>query len=508
MDGKSVKSSPLEKFLHGVEILGNKIPNPILMFIWLAAAIVVLSGICSYFGVSEINPVTHKTVKVVNLFSTQGLVRMLTNFVSNFTGIPALGLTLTCMLGVGVAENAGFFTAALRGLANSKGSDLKVIAIFVFVCVMADCTGGAGFVVMPPLGALIWASMGRNPMAGMLAAYASVSGAFASNLMITSMDVINFGFTEAAARLLIPNITLSPSMNWYFSAVSVVFLTIFSTIITIKIVEPRLGAYTGDYKEVMTEQGENEQKGLRAATIAFIAYVLIVAFLCVTGILADKNGSLLASKAPLMKSMTVLIALMFAIPGLAFGYASGTFKNFNDVAAAMTKAMAGMANYIAMFYFIAQFLKYFSWSNLGLIIAIKGANALKASGLPVAVILVLFVCMSMMLNLLIGSASTKWSLFSSIFVPMFMLMGYSPALVQMAYRIGDAVTNPICPTFAYFGMLLALAQRYDKKAGFGTLMSNMMPYVLGFFVFMVAELLVWFFLDLPLGPGAGVHFQI
>ena len=508
MEEKSIKYSPLEKFLHFVEVLGNKIPNPLLMFIWLSAAIVLLSGICSFFGVSEINPVTNKSVQVVNLFSKQGLVRMLTEFVNNFTGIPALGLTLTCMLGVGIAENAGFFHAALRGLANSKGSDLKVIAIFVFACVMADCTGGAGFVVMPPLGALIWASMGRNPMVGMLAAYASVSGAFASNLMITSMDVINFGFTEAAARLLLPDISLSPSMNWYFSAVSVIFLTLFSTLITVKIVEPRLGTYKGDYKESMTAQGDQEQKGLKAALISFVIFVAVVGFLCVTGVLADKNGSLLASKAPLMKSMTVLIALMFAIPGLAFGYTAGTFKDFNDVANAMTKAMAGMANYIAMFYFIAQFLKFFSWSNLGLIIAIKGANALKFSGLPVSMILVLFVCMSMLLNLLIGSASTKWSLFSSIFVPMFMLMGYSPALVQMAYRIGDAVTNPICPTFAYFGMLLALAQRYDKKAGFGTLMSNMMPYVLGFFFFMVAELLIWFFLDLPLGPGAGVHFSI
>lgn len=298
MEEKSIKYSPLEKFLHFVEVLGNKIPNPILMFIWLAAAIVLLSGICSFFGVSEINPVTNKSVQVVNLFSKQGLVRMLTEFVNNFTGIPALGLTLTCMLGVGIAENAGFFHAALRGLANSKGSDLKVIAIFVFACVMADCTGGAGFVVMPPLGALIWASMGRNPMVGMLAAYASVSGAFASNLMITSMDVINFGFTEAAARLLLPDISLSPSMNWYFSAVSVIFLTLFSTLITVKIVEPRLGTYKGDYKESMTAQGDQEQKGLKAALISFVIFVAVVGFLCVTGVLADKNGSLLASKAP------------------------------------------------------------------------------------------------------------------------------------------------------------------------------------------------------------------
>ena len=199
--GEKKKVSVLERFLHRVEVMGNKIPNPMLLFIYLCIAVIAISAVCSIFHVSAVNPVTGELVEVVNLFSKDGFVRMLTTFVTNFTGTSALGLTLTCMLGVGVAEASGLFHVALRGLAKAKGSDLKVIAIFCFVCVMADCTGGAGFVVMPPLGALIWAAMGRNPMAGMLAAYASVSGAFASNLMITSMDVVNMGYTEAAAKL-------------------------------------------------------------------------------------------------------------------------------------------------------------------------------------------------------------------------------------------------------------------------------------------------------------------
>ena len=502
------KRGLLEGFLRSVEILGNKIPNPMLLFIYLCIATIVISAVCSMLHVSAVNPVSGEIVEVVNLFSKDGFVKMLTTFVSNFTGTSALGLTLTCMLGVGVAEASGLFHTALRGLAKTKGSDLKVIIIFCFVCVMADCTGGAGFVVMPPLGALIWAAMGRNPMAGMLAAYASVSGAFASNLLITSMDVVNMGYTEAAAKLLLPDITLSPSMNWYFSMVSTVFLTIFSVLITVKYVEPRMGRYTGDYVEKAEDPSPLDNKGLKCALAAFIIYLVIFVILCATGVLADENGSLLNSSAPLMKGMTVLIALMFAIPGLAFGFGSGRFKKFDDVANAMTQAMAGMASYIALFYFIAQFLKYFDWSNLGLIIAIHGATALEKSGLPVWAIIILFVIMCGFLNLLIGSASTKWSLLSSIFVPMFMLMGYSPAFVQMAYRIGDAITNPICPTFAYFGMLLALAQKYDKKAGFGTLMSNMLPYVIGFFIFMIVELLVWFFFNLPLGPGSFVTFTM
>ena len=502
------KKGWLEKFLLGVEILGNKIPNPMLLFISLCIIVIVASAICSIFNVSAVTPVDGKTITVINLFSREGFIKMLTKFVTNFTGTSAMGLTLTCMLGVGVAEASGLFQAALHGLAKAKGADMKVIIAFITVCVLADCAGGAGFVVLPPLGAMLWSAMGRNPFAGMFAAYASVTGAFASNILITSMDVINMGFTEAAAQLLIPDIKLAPSMNWYFSGISAFFLVIVSTFVTLKIVEPRLGTYTGSFAPISNDTSPSDQKGLRAALIAFVIYILVVVALCVSGVLADANGSLISSKAPFMSGMTVLIALMFAIPGIAFGYGSGRFKKFDDVAASMSKAMANMATYIALFYFIAQFLAYFDWSNLGIIIAIHGADLLKASGLPIWMILVLFVIMCCFLNLIIGSASTKWSILASVFVPMFMLMGYSPALVQMAYRIGDAVTNPMNVSDAYFGMLLALAQKYDSRAGFGTLMSNTMPYVIAFFLFMVAELLVFFFLGLPLGPNSPVHFSI
>ena len=376
MEMEVKKKGLLERFLRGVEVLGNKIPNPMLLFISLCIIVVLASAICSFFNVSAVNPVTGETVEVVNLLTKDGFIRMLTNFVTNFTGTSAMGLTLTCMLGVGVAEASGLFQVALRGLAKAKGADLKIIIVFITVCVLADCAGGAGFVVLPPLGAMLWSAMGRNPFAGMFAAYASVTGAFASNILITSMDVINMGFTEAAAQMLVPEISLSPSMNWYFSAVSAVCLVIVSTLVTLKVVEPRLGVYTGTYSPISDETSPMDQKGLKAALIAFLTYIAVIVVLCITGVLADENGSLISSKAPLMSGMTVLIALMFAIPGIAFGYGSGRFKKFDDVAAAMSTAMGNMATYIALFYFIAQFLKYFDWSNLGLVIAIKGANAL------------------------------------------------------------------------------------------------------------------------------------
>lgn len=502
------KPKGFERFLHRVEVMGNRIPDPMLLFIYLCVIVIAASFICSIFNVSAVNPATGETVEVVNLFSKQGFLRMLTSAVTNFTGMSALGLTLTCMLGVGLCEASGLFNVALHGLAtSSKGSDLKIIVVFTFVCIMADCTGGAGFVVMPPLGALIWAAMGRNPMAGMLAAYASVSGAFASNLLVTSMDVVNMSYTEASAQLINPDIALTPAMNWYFSAVSVVFLTFFSVWITVKVVEPRLGKYNGEYKEAAAAANPKDGKALKFAAISFLVYIALIAVLTVTGVLCDpETGSAIASAAPLMKGLTILIALMFAIPGIVFGFTSGRFKSFRDVAAGMSNAMAGMGNYIALFFFIAQFLSYFGWSNLGLIMAIGGASLLESSGLPIWLVLVLFIIMCGFLNLLIGSASTKWSLLSSVFVPMFMLLGYHPSLVQMAYRIGDAITNPICPTFAYFGMLLALAQKYDKKAGFGTLMSNMLPYVICYAVFMILQLLVWFFFKIPFGPNGPVLY--
>lgn len=282
MEMEVKKKGLLERFLRGVEVLGNKIPNPMLLFISLCIIVVLASAICSFFNVSAVNPVTGETVEVVNLLTKDGFIRMLTNFVTNFTGTSAMGLTLTCMLGVGVAEASGLFQVALRGLAKAKGADLKIIIVFITVCVLADCAGGAGFVVLPPLGAMLWSAMGRNPFAGMFAAYASVTGAFASNILITSMDVINMGFTEAAAQMLVPEISLSPSMNWYFSAVSAVCLVIVSTLVTLKVVEPRLGVYTGTYSPISDETSPMDQKGLKAALIAFLTYIAVIVVLCIT----------------------------------------------------------------------------------------------------------------------------------------------------------------------------------------------------------------------------------
>lgn len=507
----TAKPSRFERFLKGTEKLGNKIPHPMLLFIWLAIAVIILSFICSVCGVSAVNPTTGKVVVPYNLLSVDGFILMITKAVDNFITLPALGMVLVCMMGVGLCNHSGLFYAALKGLGeHSKGSDTAVIAIFSFICIMASCTGGAGFVVMPVLGAMIWAGMKRNPLAGIFLAYSCVSGGYASNLLITPWDVMHVSFTLPAARLIDPNFQLSPAINWYFCAFSVPVLTIASVILINKIVEPRLGKYDPSYsdldkEDVVSASSEQEKKALKSAGISLLIYIAILVVLVITGVLRDpKTGSAIATSSPLMKGITIVIALVFAIPGIVYGLKCGKFKGVAGIAKALEKTMAGMGSYIALMFFIAQFINYFGWSNLGIIFAIKGADSLKASGFPIWLVLLLFTILCCFLNLFIGGASTKWGILSVVFVPMFMMLGFHPALVQMAYRIGDSVTNPILAVDAYFGMLLALAQRYDRRSGVGTLIANMMPFALAYTALMIIQLLVWFFFKIPMGPGAPI----
>lgn len=502
------EKTKLERILFGIEKVGNKIPDPMMLFVYLSIITIVASAVLSYFDWSAVNPVTQKIVKVYNLASIDGLLKMLTSAIDNFVTMPALGMVLTCMLGVGVANESGLFLVGLHGMVQrSKGSDLKIIVIFIIACVLSHITGGTGFVVMPPLGALIFTAMGRNPLAGLMCAYASVTGAFACNVIVTSMDVITVSFTEAAAKMVIPDISLSPAIGYYYSLATVVPVVIAAVLITTHVVEPRLGKYTG--KGIAGESNKAiAERDYTALKYALWSMVVFTAIICIGvipehGILKDPvTGSALSGKSPLMKSLAFIIALMFFIPGIVFGKVSGKFKDCRDVAKAMGKAMSDMGTYIAIIFVIAQFLKYFDWSNLGIVIAIKGAEILQSSGFPISIVVVLFILMCSVLNLFIGSASTKWAILSAVFVPMFMFLGYHPALPQMAYLIGDAVTNPICPTDAYFSMLLVLAQKYDPDAGIGTLLANMTPYSIAYLIIMTAILLIWFFCGLPLGPGA------
>lgn len=507
--GGQAKSNSM---VNRIERIGNKIPNPMFLFLGLCIFCILASAIGSAAGLTAVNPVTGKIAKVFNLLSRQGVAKMISSMVSNFQTLSVLGPVLTCMFGVGICERSGLFKIVLQKLVEeSNGSDLRVIIVFCFVGVMADAAGGVGYVIMPILGASIFATMGHNPLAGALCGYATVSGAMCSNLLLTSMDVVNYKFTESAARIIDPNYAASPAINWYFSAFSVLVLTVASVFITTKIVEPRMEARE---KSIKTERSIEklspiENNAVKKAAISVLIYAVIIclAILPANGVLREEaTGAIFSAKAPFMKSLPFLIALLFFVPGTVYGLKSGTFKNGNDIVVALGDCMKDMGSFVALCFVMAQFLKYFQWSNLAIIFAIYGANALESSGLPMVVILVLFIIMCCIMNMFIGSASAKYGLIASVFVPMFMLMGYNPALTQMCYRIGDAVTNPITPAFAYFAMLLSLCKKYDEDFGFGTLMVGMLPYTEGFFVCFVLQLVIWFMTGLPLGVGAGITY--
>lgn len=496
-------------FYGKIETLGNKIPDPMIFFLWFSVIVLVASWIFSALGASAINPATGETVVVYNLITRDGIIKILTNMVSNFQTLSVLGPVLTCMFGVSICEKSGLLRVVLQKIVEgAKGSDFRVLLVFVFIAVLGDAAGGVGYVVLPVLGAGLFSSMGKSPVAGALCGYATVSGAFSANLMLTNMDIVNQSFTVAAAQVIDPNFTASPAMTYFFSATSVFVLTFGSLFVTMKIVEPRLSreagltANTGHQIEPLTPA---ENRGARAALIAVLIYLAIILALAIpeNGMLRDaETGSLVIAKAPLIKALPFFISMLFFIPGVAYGFKSGSFEKSTDLVEALGNAMKDMGPFVALCFVMAQFLKWFEWSNLATILSINGANLLKSSGLPPLAILILFIFLCGFLNLFVGSASAKWGLMASIFVPMFMLLGYHPSVTQMCFRIGDAASDPITPAYAYFGMLLTLCKKYDKNFGFGTLISNMLPYSAMFFLLYILQFIVWYILKLPMGPGA------
>lgn len=496
-----------EKFLLWLERTGNKLPDPLTIFASLAAIVLVISFIGSMADFSAVHPLTKKTITTVNLLSTEGLQRMISNAVGNFTGFPPLGIVLVAILGVGLAEKTGLFSALLRKtLVGKSGNSTMVVAVVIFVAINANAAGDTGFIVMPPIAAMVFGAIGKNPLAGMLAAYAAVAGGFSANMLVNSLDVLVVGFTQAAVDLLDKTVIVNPASNWYFLIVSCVILTVVATWVTIKIVEPRMGVFKGQV-EAVAEVTAQETKALKAAGIGLAVLLIIIAALAIpdTGLLREpKTQSLISYSSPFMRGLIALLALAFFVPAYIYGKVSGKIKSDKDTAALLGQSMSEMGPYIVLSFVIAQFISYFNWSNLGIILAIKGAEIIKASGAPAPVLLVLFIVLSAIINMFIGSCSAKWAILAPIFVPMFMLLGFHPALTQMAYRIGDSITNVITPLLPYFVILLAFVKKYDKDIGMGTLMANMLPYTLVFFVVWTIQLLIWFALKLPLGPGAPI----
>ncbi|ABR46385.1 AbgT putative transporter [Alkaliphilus metalliredigens QYMF] len=509
----SNKKGLFTKFLDVIEVVGNKLPHPVTLFAIFSLAVVIISAMAAAAGTTvdfdRVDMATGETelttVVAISLLTAEGIRRIFSEAVTNFTGFAPLGTVLVAMLGVGVAEGTGLVQAALRKLVLATPKKL-ITAVVIFAGIMSNVASDAGYVVLVPLGALIFLSFGRHPLAGLAAAFAGVSGGFSANLIVGTIDPLLGGISQQAAQMYSPGYTVDPTANWYFMIVSTFVITIIGTIITEKIVEPRLGAYTGGEKASIEKVSDHETKGLKWAGISLLGLLLVMLALTLpaNAVLRSDSGSLMSGSA-FMAGLVPIIALFFLVPGIAYGMAAGTVKSDKDIAGFMGKAMSTMGGYLVLAFVASQFVAYFNWSNLGTILAVKGADVLQATGMTGIPMLIGFILVSGFINLFIGSASAKWAIMAPIFVPMLMRLGYSPEFTQIAYRIGDSTTNIISPLMSYFAVIIAFAQKYDKKTGIGTLISTMIPYSLVFLAAWIILFVAWFALGLPLGPGAYIR---
>jgi len=501
-------SSRVGRFLNVVERIGNALPHPATLFAGFAGIIVLLSWLLSWFNLSVTHPATGKTVSVVNLLSVQGLHKILTGLVTNFTGFAPLGTVLVALLGIGIAEGTGLIGAVLR-LVVLKSPARLLTMVIVFAGVMSNAASEVGYVLLVPLAAIIFLASGRHPLAGLAAAFAGVSGGYSANLLLGTVDPLLAGLSQEAARIVNPEYVVNPACNYYFMAVSTFLITLLGTWVTERVVEPRLGKYDGSEKaDELKPLDPPERKGLRYATAVVLLFVvfLLGGLIPSDGYLRNpETGDILHS--PFMSGIVALLFLSAALAGIAYGIGAKTVKSDADVMKGMAKSMETLGSYIVLVFFAAQFVAFFNWSNIGLVMAVKGADALRASGLGPIPLTIAFVAISATINLIMGSASAKWAIMAPVFIPMFMLLGYSPEFTQAAYRVGDSVTNVISPMMSYFALIVAFMQRYDNRAGIGTVVSTMLPYSVVFFIGWLSLLILWIVLGLPLGFGAGIYLQ-
>jgi len=513
---QSTKVSLYNRCLNGIERVGNGLPHPVALFAIFALAIVVISAVCAALGVSATGNLVsggelkETTVTAVSLLTKEGLAYMFTSAVNNFTTYAPLGMVLVAMLGVGVAEQSGMINTLLKNVVRVTPKML-LTPMMVFLGVMSNVASDAGYVILIPLGAMVFRACGRHPIAGLAAAFAGVSGGFSANLVVGTLDPLLAGITQTAVSIIDPAYQVQVMGNYFFMCASTALITILGTIITDKVVEPRLGTYNGELQgeedETLITVTEKEKKGLRNAGIAALIFVIVIVAACIPAdsFFRNADGQLLG-KTPLIDSIVVLIALLFFVPGVAYGLTVGAFKDNKDVANAMSKAMASMGGFLALAFVSAQFIKYFEYTKLGTIIALAGASFLEATNISLIPLMVIFVLFSAFMNLFMGSASAKWNILAPVFVPMFMLLGYSPELCQLAYRIGDSCTNIITPMMTYYAVIIMFAQRYDKKAGIGTITATMLPYSVCFLICWTIFMIIWLTIGLPIGIETSLFY--
>ncbi|MDH3619889.1 MAG: AbgT family transporter [Gammaproteobacteria bacterium] len=498
-------------FLGTVERVGNKLPDPAVLFIALLFIVWILSWLLSYFTFSYIDPRTQAPIEVANQLTGSALTAFMTGFVTNFVTFGPIGTVLVAMLGIGVAEHSGFITTGIRALLNVTAKWL-LTPMVILVGIMSHSAVDAGYVLVIPIGGVIFYAAGRHPLAGIAAAFAGVSGGFSANFLPAALDPLLQGLTLGGAQLLDPAIEVNTLNNYFFTASSSFLIVGLGWWITDRIVEPRVAdtPIDGNAEDLpeLHDLKPEERKGLRWALFAMLLGIVILAATLVpeTSPWRDANGELVSFGAPIMQSIVALIFFLFLIPGIVFGYVAGTMKGIKDVIDGMSHSMQTMAYYLVIMFFIAQFVYAFNASNLGTLLALAGAEMLKSLEDYPSILIVGIVLLTGFVNLFVGSASAKWGLLAPIFVPMLMALGVSPDLTQAAYRVGDSSTNIITPLMPYFPLVVVYCQRYVKSTGIGTLAAMMLPYSLWFLVAWTTFLLIYYAIGIPLGFAASYTY--
>ncbi len=502
------KTGILQRMLNWTERAGNALPHPATLFALFALTALLLSALGYYLGWEVIHPGTKELIKPVNLLSQEGIHRILLEMVDNFTGFAPLGIVLVAMLGIGIAEQSGLINAIIRMMVLNSPSNILTFVI-VLSGILSNVASDVGYVLLIPLAGIIFMAVGRHPIAGMAAAFAGVSGGFSANLVLGTVDPLLAGLSQEAAHILDPAYDVNPTANYYFMVASTFIIAFTGTLVTNKIVEPRLGKYKNPDKLDMgnfDKLSKREKKGLyyALATFLFILAVTLFGMIPEDGFFRGTDGTLLNS--PLIRGVVAMLFVTAGATGLAYGFSTGSFKNDADVMKGMASSMKTLATYLVLVFFAAQFVAYFKWSNLGIILAVNGADLLMSMDIGLIPLMILFILLSAAINMLMGSASAKWAILAPVFIPMFMIMGYSPELSQVVYRIGDSVTNVISPMMSFFALIIAFVHKYDSKAGIGTIIATMVPYSMAFLLVWVLLLVAWLLLGLPLGPDAGIHY--
>ena len=490
------------KLLSIIEKTGNKLPDPSVLFVFGTVLVFILSMIISGSEYSVVDPNGNKIV-AKNLLSSNGIWWFLSTMVENFVLFPPLGIVLVGMLGIGLAEKTGFLPALLN-FAVSNIHKRLLTPLTILLGILSSVALDAGYVVLIPIAATLYISVGRSPLLGIAAAFAGVSAGFSANIFITALDPLLAGFTQLGAQIIDPNYVVAVTGNWWFMIVSTMLLTIVGWYVTEKYVVPAT-------KDIIVEKSnnrvpKNKNLPLLYSVITFVILLIIFYFLTVI-----ENAPLYGDGKYFEKWIEVTVPLLFIIffiPGLIYGILDKRIKNTHDITKILGEVLSNLGPYIVLAFFAAQFIAAFNHSDLGHILAIYGGNFLKNLGIENSILLSCFILMAVFINLFIGSSSAKYAFFAPVFVPMLMQIGISPELTQVSYRIGDSVSNVITPMSPYMIIILMEVKKYVRGSGLGTVISMMLPYTIFFLISWVFLLLFWIEMGWPLGPGGFLTYQL